>query len=236
MSREICQLEEGHNLFQLEFILFRLNNLRLTIPLKAYYFLSKTEYRLGSKYPTPIQVIPEVVAFNTRETPYTGHAARENFEESTYSDYWGFTDFYWYLFFHIMLDRPRFKCYVKRNYTYAEDFVGLCNHIYSCNVIYFFTIKHFVSQFLSKHNLTKCRLNAVMLKFMHGIICLQIEIKNDHYQSQRCTRCVKIQFCAVLVVAKTTAVNININSNLYSQNWWKNYDNVFFTFSDSHFR
>ena len=57
-----------------------------------------------------------------------------------------------------------------------------------------------------------------MLKLVHGIVCLQIEIKNDHYQSQRCTRRVKIQLCAVLVVAKTTTVKGNTNSNLYSQN------------------
>ena len=44
-----------------------------------------------------------------------------------------------------------------------------------------------------------------MLILVHDITCLQIEMKDDHYQSHRCTRRVNIKCCIVLVVAETTA-------------------------------
>ena len=122
--------------------------------------------------------------------------------------------------FHTIKNISIFKCSVTRNCAYAVDFADLWTHTYSWSFIYLLTMFYFVSQFLAKSSLKTCRLNAPMLILVHGKICLQIEMKDDHYQSHRCTRRVKIKFCIVLVVAETTAEKSNTNSNkiLFSLN------------------
>ena len=102
---------------------------------------------------------------------------------------------------------------MTRNCAHAVDFAGLCTHIYSWSLIYLLTMFYFVLQFLAKSFRKTCRLNAPMLILVHEITCLQIEMKDDHYQSHRCTRRVNIKCWIVLVVAETTAEKGNTHSN-----------------------